>query len=223
MSERDGRGPDDGVTPAEDAPPATESAGIAHIERTFLRLTFWQTLLSLAGVFTGAVALYAALNESQAVREQTAASVWPFVQIMINDTDDGADAYFSLVLENVGVGPARMQGIEMLVGGRAARDWEGVTARLLDAETRVGVDFGRSDVARRVIGPGESITAFRTDQRPLALALQQAVYGGALSLRYCYCSIFDQCWLGYLAQGLDAASTEPVEQCPDFGDRAFQN
>jgi len=37
---------------------------MAQIERTFLRLTFWQTILSLAGVFTGAVALYAALSQS---------------------------------------------------------------------------------------------------------------------------------------------------------------
>ncbi|MEO1324887.1 MAG: hypothetical protein AAFV59_17995 [Pseudomonadota bacterium] len=70
---------------SEDAP-APEVKGIAQIEQTFLRLTFWQTILSLAGVFTGAVALYAALNESRAVRDQTAASVWPYVQIMIYDT-----------------------------------------------------------------------------------------------------------------------------------------
>ena len=73
------------------APPGDvgTSARIAGIERSFLRLTFWQTLLSLAGVFTGAVALYAALNESQAVRQQTAATVWPYVQYTINDFDDG--------------------------------------------------------------------------------------------------------------------------------------
>ncbi|MFK8043272.1 hypothetical protein, partial [Congregibacter sp.] len=48
------------------------AGGFASIERAFLRLTFWQTLLSLAGVFTGGVALYAALSESEAVRQQTA-------------------------------------------------------------------------------------------------------------------------------------------------------
>ncbi|AQA17321.1 hypothetical protein BST95_02850 [Halioglobus japonicus] len=57
--------------------PETCTSTIAQIERTFLRLTFWQTTLSLAGFFTGAAALHAALNESQAVRQQTAASVWP--------------------------------------------------------------------------------------------------------------------------------------------------
>ena len=95
-------------SPREDAPPT--AGAIAGIERTFLRLTFWQTILSVAGVFTGAVALYAALNESQAVREQTAASVWPYVQLTIFDTSDGESASFALSLGNVGVGPARMKG-----------------------------------------------------------------------------------------------------------------
>ncbi len=104
----------------EESSPA--SGTIAGIERTFLRLTFWQTILSLAGVFTGAVALYAALNESQAVRQQTAASVWPYVQLMINDTDDGESAYFALSLDNVGVGPAKMRGVLLTLNGKPQRD-----------------------------------------------------------------------------------------------------
>lgn len=56
--------------------PSAAMSEIAGLEKKFLRLTFWQTILSVAGVFTGAVALYAALTESQAVRQQTAATVW---------------------------------------------------------------------------------------------------------------------------------------------------
>lgn len=110
---------------SEPAEPAKSHivSDIANIERAFLRLTFWQTVLSLAGVFTGVVALYAALNESRAVRDQTAASVWPYIQIIINDTDDGAQARFALSLENVGVGPALMRGVELRLGGEPVRSW----------------------------------------------------------------------------------------------------
>lgn len=206
--------------PAEDSPPP-EASGIANIERTFLRLTFWQTLLSLAGVFTGAVALYAALNESQAVRDQTAASVWPYVQIIINDTDDGSSARFALSLENVGVGPARMRGMELRLNGEVVSSWDEATSRLLNESMQVGVDFGRSSVAKRVIGPGEGIVAFQTNHRELSLAMQEAVYGGNTSLRYCYCSIFDQCWLGSLSSDSESAGPVLVEACPDFGETAF--
>ena len=199
--------------------PQPDVMGIAHIERTFLRLTFWQTVLALAGVFTGVVALYAALNESKAVRDQTAASVWPYVQIIINDTDDGSAARFALSLENVGVGPARMRGVELLLDGKVVRTWDEATSHLLSETMRVGVDFGRSSVSRRVIGPGEAVVAFQTHHRELSLAMQKAMYGGNASFSYCYCSIFDQCWLGNLSQESIAPSV--VEICPDFGETEF--
>jgi hypothetical protein len=51
------------------------------VERAFLRLTFWQTLLSLVGVFVGAVALYAALTESQRrATSRPPQTVWPYLQ-----------------------------------------------------------------------------------------------------------------------------------------------
>lgn len=212
--------PPDGSEPTE-TPRAPAVSDIANIERTFLRLTFWQTILSLAGVFTGAVALYAALNESRAVRDQTAASVWPYIQIIVNDTDDGSNARFALSFENVGVGPALMRGVELRLAGEPVRSWDEVASRLVSQETRVGVDFGRSSVNSLVIGPGEEVVAFQTNHRELSLAMQQAVYGGRASLRYCFCSIFDQCWLGSLQQESGYAKPNPMEICPDFGETAF--
>jgi hypothetical protein len=92
-----------------DVEPA-ESHSLARAERHIIRLTFWQTILSVVGVVIAVVALYAALTESAAVRQQTAAAVWPFVQLMIEDYDTGDAAGFSFALTNVGVGPARMRG-----------------------------------------------------------------------------------------------------------------
>ena len=202
-------------------PQAPAVSDIANIERTFLRLTFWQTVLSLAGVFTGVVALYAALNESRAVREQTAASVWPYIQIIINDTDNGTSARFALSFENVGVGPALMRGVELRLSGEPVRTWDDMASRLLGEAARVGVDFGRNSVSSLVIGPAEEVVAFQTNQRKLALAVQKAMYGGQASLRYCFCSIFDQCWLGNLQQKTGHTKPKPIETCPDFGGAAF--
>jgi hypothetical protein len=200
---------------------ARTSARIAGIERSFLRLTFWQTLLSLAGVFTGAVALYAALNESQAVRQQTAASVWPYVQYTINDFDDGEAAGFGLNVGNVGVGPARMRGLRVSLDGTVVTDWQTITDALLDDAARLGVDYGKTDVGRRVIAPGDNVAVFHTERTDLARALQTAVYGGRIQLSYCYCSIFDQCWLVDTTRESDAAPLSLDGACPDFGAGAF--
>lgn len=215
-------------SPAPNAPepegltPGSAAAGIAGMERAFLRLTFWQTVLSLAGVFVGAVALYAALNESQAVRQQTAAAVWPYVQVMINDTDDGTDAYFALAVENVGVGPARMRGMQLSFGDEAVLSWDAAALELLGESMRVGVDFGRSSVSNRVIAPGESVVAFHTSDVRLARAMQTAVQSGDVRLDYCFCSIFDQCWLSGVP-AVDSASPQSVESCPDFAAGAFRD
>ena len=203
------------------APSAPSSAGIASIERAFLRLTFWQTLLSLAGVFTGAVALYAALNESQAVRQQTAASVWPYVQMTMHDTDDGERASFALSVENVGVGPARLIGVEFKFAGTPVRSWVEATAVLLDAPAQVGVDFGRTSLRDRVIAPGASVQAFSTSNTTLARAFQRAVYTGDTSVRYCFCSIFDECWLGRVLDDTEGTAIVPVAACPDFSAATF--
>ena len=56
----------------DETPMDTQSESVlAHTERIFLRLTLLQTVLSVAGVFIAVVALYAALTESSAVRQQT--------------------------------------------------------------------------------------------------------------------------------------------------------
>ncbi|MEM6580653.1 MAG: hypothetical protein AAF699_05240 [Pseudomonadota bacterium] len=190
-----------------------DTVNIASIEKTFLRLTFWQTLLSLAGVFTGAVALYAALNESQAVRQQTAASVWPYVQYLVSDNKDGDTASFALQLSNVGVGPARMMGMQVFLYEESILDWHSLTQTLLEESVKLGVDYGKNSVSRRVLAPGESVIAFQTQHTALALKFQEAVYSGSLSLDYCYCSIFGDCWVVSSAQNDEDEPTRPVEVC----------
>ncbi len=205
----------------EARPPLSETNTIAGIQKAFLRLTFWQTLLSLAGVFTGAVALYAALNESQAVRQQTAASVWPYVQFMINDTSDDASASFALSLNNVGVGPARMRSVQLTLAGEPVRDWQSMTAALMGTSPRLGTEYGKASISRRVLAPGESVVAFQTAERELALSMQEAVYSGTARLTYCYCSIFDECWSTSSSLPADAEPIQRVEQCQDYGEASF--
>lgn len=49
-----------------------------RMERLALRISVVQTALAVMGFFIGSIALYAALNEADAVRKQQQASVWPY-------------------------------------------------------------------------------------------------------------------------------------------------
>ena len=133
---------DDGESPAQ--------AALAQTERRFLRLTFWQTVLSVIGVFIAVVALYAALDESAAVRRQTAAAVWPYVQFLIEDFDAGETARFSISMTNAGVGPAKIRSLKIVFDGEPVSDWRGLMERVY--ETAVS-PFNRNFLSNRVLSP----------------------------------------------------------------------
>ncbi len=201
----------------EEAPQEDPSASIlSGAERVFVRLTLWQTVLSVAGVFIGIVALYAALTESAAVRQQTAAAVWPFVQMSIEDYDTSDSAGFSMSFTNAGVGPARMQSIHLVINGESIRDWAHAVRQVGGNGTE---HVARSFVSNRVLRPDEKVDMISTNDPDLARGFQAAIANRDNFITYCYCSIFDECWLADSRQ--DIQHPEPVEACPDIGDATF--
>lgn len=197
------------------APPASTPSAT---EKTFVRLTLWQTLLSVVGIFIAIVALYAALTESAAVRHQTAAAVWPFVQMSIEDHDSESAAMFRISFTNVGVGPARLRELRLLIAGNPVRSWE-------EAVTEVGgstsAEVSRNFLHGRVLSPEQSITLIGTHDTDLARRFQAAINAPGTFLSYCYCSIFDDCWLADSRK--DLQNPDPVEHCPDFGEDAYRS
>jgi len=202
----------------EPAKIAESQSELVKTERMFLRLTFWQTLLSVIGVFIAVVALYAALSESAAVRQQTAAAVWPFVQLSIQDSDAGDAAEFLVSFKNAGVGPAKMRTMKLIVDGEPTRDWA-------DAVTRQGGHLtdgvSRNFISNRVLSPDESVDSFHTDDPELARKFQEVMSNPENYITFCYCSIFDECWVADSRK--DLQEPESVSECPDFGDAAFRN
>ena len=180
-------------------------------EKIFIRLAFWQTILSVVGIFIAVLALYAALTESEAIRKQTSAAVWPYIQVTVTDYDVGEDAGFTLTFTNTGVGPALIRSVRVMVNGQAMSDWAQVVEYLggtLDKHV------GRTTISNRVLSPGHKINLVSVTEPGLARQFQAVVEDPKTAITFCYCSIFDDCWLAdSRAQVLDP---EPVETCPDF-------
>lgn len=186
-----------------------------EIEKRYLKLASIQTVLSVAAVFTGVIALYAALTESHAVRKQTNASVWPYVQSVISDNASGDSAHFRITFSNVGVGPAKMQGVAIHYQGEVVTNWESFISQL-DSQAELGVTYGKSDVQDRVMAPKESLVIFQMHKLSLVKTLQSAVAQGELGLSYCYCSIFEDCWLQPLKDIEGQLGVESVESCAGY-------
>jgi len=205
-------------THEKEAEPKGSTMILSGAERLFVRMTLWQTILSVVGIFIAVVALYAALKESAAVRQQTAAAVWPFVQMAIEDFDNGDAAAFTMAFVNVGVGPAKVRGLRIEIGGVPVRNWT-QAVEVLDGDP--GSKVSRNFLGGRVMRPEERVELISTMDPDLARRFQRAIATPANSVSYCYCSIFDECWLADSRR--DLQDPEPVAVCPDFGDETFEN
>ncbi len=206
---------DETTTAASDSEP---TRSLLRAERHIIRLTFWQTILSVVGVVIAVLALYAALTESAAVRQQTAAAVWPFVQLMVENYDTGEEAGFSFAFTNAGVGPAKMQDVRVTVDGRVARDWRELVESV---EGNTDAPVNRNFISDRVLRPDETVAVFGTTDADLARKMVGAISKPRSTLEYCYCSIFDECWLADSRKATQPP--EAVEACPDFGDETYRN
>jgi len=189
---------------------------LARTEERMVRLTFWQTLLSVAGAVIAVLALFATLRESNEVRRQTAAAAWPYVQVHVDDYDRGDEAALSLSFTNTGVGPAKVRSLRIAIDGSPVADWDGLLARLAQPADS---PHGREFVSHRVLAPGETVVLFTTRHPPLARAIQSAIGREGTVLRLCYCSIFDECWQS--RSDAEQADPQPVEACPTGQADAF--
>ncbi len=202
----------------DDAGQPAGPADLSGSERAFVRLTFWQTVLSLVGVFIAVVALYATLAESDAARKQTAAAVWPFVQLTFHDHLSETGAAFRISMTNAGVGPARMRSMRVLLDGVPLRDGH----HALELVGEVGTHrLGQSFVSRRVLIPGETVAMVATTDRVLVEKFLGTLARPGNSITYCYCSIFDACWV--VDSEKDLHTPEPVDECPEFGEQSYLN
>lgn len=190
---------------------------LSSTENKFIRLSFWQTILSVVGLLIAVLALSAALTESAAVRRQTAAAVWPFIQVTVTDFDTGDDAEFMLSFTNSGVGPALVRSVRVAIDGEPMQDWSQAVAKLGGT---LNAQVGRNAISNRVLSPGQTVDLITIADADLARNFQAVVQHPDTAITYCYCSIFDECWLANSqSQALDP---QQVEMCPDYGDEGFQ-
>lgn len=197
---------------------SAEAHSLIRAERHIVRLTFWQTVLSVVGALIAILALYAALTESAAVRQQTSGSVWPFVQLMIEDYDTDDAAGFAIGFSNVGVGPAKMKDVRIMIDGKVVRKWSELIVGVGgNTDARVNRNF----ISDRVLRPEETVNVFSTSDAALARKLFGVLGKPKSSISYCYCSIFDECWLVDSREDLQAP--KPIEVCPDFGKDTYIN
>ena len=142
------------------------------------------------------------------------ANSWPLLQRYQSDLGAQGARVYSLDVVNNGVGPAKVESVEVFWKGRPVRN----PRELLELCCLKGkaVDdkppFETSGLMGSVLRAGEvrPIVQFAEDPQH-----EQLTDGLHISLRditwnTCYCSVFDECWLG----DLQTLHPPTVQQCP---------
>lgn len=190
-------------------------ARLEQLEKHFVRVSFFQAALAVAGILTGLVALWAAIGEADAVRKQQAASVYPELQFAHSFTTDDTGKVFRFLMVNNGIGPGRVKAFRFTFDGTPLQSWRGLVSQISD-EDEQRPEFTYSQMTGRLIRPGETIVAFET--RDSATIDYLMVNLEMNEVAYCYCSIFDDCWTPS-----DMQNEAPIsqKQCTSYGPDGF--
>ena len=184
---------------------------LTRAERIFVRISVVQTVIAVIGFFVGAVALYAALNEADAVRKQQQAAVWPHIRVTDVNFGTPGEERFDIVVSNKGIGPARIEMVNVTIGGVEQTSWYEIVRALPDGET-AGISSYR--LADATLSPEEDIVAVSVEAKygslELVNAFRDLVRGGEAAMEICYCSVFDDCWMIKAAE----RRPSPIKRCP---------
>ena len=193
-----------------------------------------QALATLATLIIASLALYAALDEADAVRKQQIALVWPRVVIdrSYSTTREGTKVSFHVT--NKGIGPALVDGLRLELDDVPVQNWWAASRALAGLKPEDMPLYGsHRTIDGQVLAPGEDKGLFELssaklenlpDEEEEVRAKMKALYpslietlieafdSGRLRLELCYCSVFDDCWVVQSGK----RSPEAVSACPDY-------
>ena len=175
---------------------------------------------SLCAMVVSVASLYLAIHHGQVMQEMaqanarlvTAAS-WPSISYSTSNVDEnGRLNLIRMSLTNKGVGPARIEGMEVSYDGQPVTSLRA----LLQACCAGGDALGRlrwvqSAANGKVMRPGEE-KHFAHIERGDDEAVWERLSAlpAKVSVKVCYCSVFDDCWV--TRNG--SRKPEPVAACP---------
>jgi hypothetical protein len=204
--------PDRDPAPAPAAPSATP----AEVGSRFLRylpfITVAHFIIGLPALIASLALAYFAFVQADATRKMQTGGAMPFVTIGSSNVDDAGKPDISLSLTNNGVGPAILGPIEVRYRGKPVASPTALLDACCTEGAATGLSFSTSPSTGVAIRPGESLRFIGLPRTPANEATWQRFQRERwrLSIRSCYCSIFNDCWIAEGMQGVPRA----VKQCP---------
>ena len=187
-----------------------------------------ESALAIGAVVIAAVSLWVAVDAERTNRELVASASWPFVQFYNDRRPD--PAYLAFLISNEGIGPAKLETFELFWQGHPQRSpWQllqtccaqgrtapGQTGSLVSLHELPGLVTAADQGL--VLRPGKTINFLNLTRNAANSAIYDSLaaeFTGNLSVRYCYCSALNDCWVNSARMGSPRGlNPRPVRSCP---------
>lgn len=172
---------------------------------------FLDVILGGAAIVISMISLIVAMHQGQIMDRMAQAETWPYLDFVASNIDDSGHDNLTLTILNSGVGPAKIESIELTYDGRPLRDG-GDLLRQCCVPPGIRVSYNAASVPDRVLPPKEPLVLFSGQPKTLRAA-ELAKLGAARSriqARICYCSALDRCWM----RDTRRREAVPIESCP---------
>lgn len=179
-----------------------------------------QTMIALSAVVLSVCGLFVATYETQLLRQHQRASVWPHVEVQPSLATDRV----RLMVQNTGVGPARIQAATLTINGQQQDGWEDMILYALDEPA--AVNAYQSLINGRVLPAGSAQETIFTvgledggAASTLVPVLRNEILEGNLDIELCYCSVYEDCWTTSMqdivrrSQGVESTPSREVNNC----------
>jgi hypothetical protein len=183
--------------------PVPRKPGLQHLD----------LIVAGCALLVSVVSLFVAWQNNNTQERMLAASVWPDLDWETNNlSDDLQQQKVSLEIRNVGIGPARIQSLQLFYRGQAIASGPELVKACCQTQA-AGLPGPRawneltSTINPLVLPAHDSVKFFSVplsgDNKPLWDALDQARH--EVVAQVCYCSVLNQCWM------LDSTKAPPRE------------
>jgi len=190
------------------------------------RIHWLELLISLSALVVSGVSIGVAIHHGKIMEQLVAANSVPYLEIgSANAVPDASGDFFPALrmdLRNVGVGPADVRNVRVLVEGRSVanfQQWMGqcCTDPAEAQSHRSTLSAVLNQTSRHFIPAGEDAMLFMVRRTDANVAAWQAADGvrQRTTVEACYCSVFDECWI----VRSDEEDREEVDACVATEDR----
>ena len=166
-------------------------------------------ILSVSAIITAIVAVWIAVVEQQSSREYQRLSVEPYLELS-NTNRNG----YERLLINTGLGPARIQTVDVKIDGKKISTWREVV-KIFTNEDSTKISTGGLWLGRQIQARETVVLVHLRDNE-----VAQEVYSNIskVNMKICYCSMYKECWIKE-----DSQLPKAIKECPTNSNTAFPN